>query len=176
MDEIFIDQVSSDVIDKDYLNKFYTDQSFEVTFVYKSEFNNAKYLRSYLSIILDILSVNSLRKNRFILIMDELNNNAIEYGTVEWWYNFFRFISKENDGKLSINLEVEDQWNSQTSKKAIEMEYLRLCRLNQWFDKHGSIRWRWLFLIITKLVDNLYFKDSSSWWLIVWTDKILEKK
>jgi hypothetical protein len=41
----------------------------------------------------------------------------------------------------------------------------------RWFDNYKSIRWRWLFLIIDKMVDKLYFKDSKDWWLIVWLKK-----
>ena len=41
----------------------------------------------------------------------------------------------------------------------------------RWFDNYHSIRWRGLFLIIDKMVDKLYFKDSKNWWLIVWLKK-----
>lgn len=174
MNEIFIDQISSDIINKDYLSKFYNNDVFEVTFLFKSDFNNAKYLRDYLFIILDILWVDSTWKNRFVLILDELNNNAIEYWSVKWWLNIFRFSSKKDGNNLVLNIEVEDEWNWEKAKKAIEMEDLRKLRLEKGFDNHNSIRWRWLFLIITKLVNKLYFKDSSRGWLIVWVDKILE--
>jgi hypothetical protein len=41
---------------------------------------------------------------------------------------------------------------------------------------NNSIRWRWLFMIIDKLVDKLYFKDSKNWWLIVGIEKKLRIK
>lgn len=174
MEDIFIDQISSSIVDKDYLCKFYNNDVFEITFLFKSDFSNAKYLRDYLFIIFDILWVNSTRKNRFILILDELNNNAIEYWSIDGWLNIFRFIWKKDWNNLILNLEVEDEWNWKKPKKATEMEKLREERLENWFNNHNSIRWRWLFMIITKLVDKLYFKDSSRWWLIVWVDKVLE--
>ena len=51
-------------------------------------------------------------------------------------------------------------------------------KITIWFDSHNSIRWRGLFLIIYKLVDNLYFKDSTKGGLIVGIQKKvkLEKK
>lgn len=174
MNEIFIDQIPSDIIDKNYLTNFYNNDIFEVTFLYKSNFNNAKYLRDYLFIILDILWVNSIWKNRFVLIVDELNNNAIEYGSKEWGLNIFRFTSTTDRNKITLNIEVEDEWSSVKSKKSIDMYKLKEERLEKWFDNHNSIRWRGLFLIITKLVDNLYFNDSQQWWLIVWINKTLE--
>lgn len=174
MNEIFIDQIPSNIIDKNYLGNFYNNDVFEVTFLYKSDFNNAKYLRDYLFIILDILWVNSMWKNRFVLIVDELNNNAIEYGSKEWWLNIFRFSSKKDGNKIILNIEVEDEWNSIKSKKSIDMYKIKEIRLEKWFDNHNLIRWRGLFLIITKLVDTLYFKDSQQWWLIVWINKTLE--
>lgn len=174
VNEIFIDQISSEIINKDYLINFYKDNKFEITFLFKSNFHNTIYLRNYLFIILDILWINSIWKNRFILILDELNNNAIEYWSIEDGINIFRFSSKLEWNNLILNIEVEDEWNWKNAKKAIEMEELR--KIKSWYDFNNShsIRWRWLFLIITKLVDKLYFKDSNKWWLIVWIDKILQ--
>lgn len=174
MNEIFIDQVSPEIINKNYLTKFYNNGEFEVTFLFKSDFNNAKYLRNYLFIILDILWIDSVWKNRFVLISDELNNNAIEYWSIKDWLNIFRFSAKNQGDNLILNIEVEDEWNWEKAKKAIEMEELRKTRLEKWFHNHNSIRWRWLFLIITNLVDKLYFKDSDRWWLIVWVNKVLK--
>lgn len=174
MNEIFIDQVSPEIINENYLTKFYNNGEFGITFLFKSNFNNTKYLRDYFSIILNILWVDQARKNRFILILDELNNNAIEYWSANDRINIFRFSAKNEWDNLIVNIEVEDQWNWKNAKKAIEMEELRRIRLEKWFDNHNSIRWRWLFLIITKLVDKLYFKDSDKWWLIVWVYKVLK--
>ncbi len=174
MKEIFIDEIWSDIIDKNYFGSFYKDNIFKIAFLYKSDFKNTKFLRDYLLIIFDILGLNPMWKNRFVLILDELNNNAIEYGSGEWSINIFRLIWKLDGNKLFLNIEVEDEWNGKNPKTSTEMNNLRNSRIEKGFDNHNSIRGRGLFLIITKLVDELYFKDSDKWWLIVWVNKILE--
>lgn len=174
MNEIFIDGATKEnVVNKDYLSSFYNDDTFNLTFHFKSNFVITKNIRDCLIILLDIIWVESIWKNRFVLIIDELSNNSIEYGSKEDDINIIRFNSKKNQDKVYINIEVEDNWNWKTPKTAIEMEELRNNHIWNWFENHNSIRWRWLFLIITKLVDELYFKDSQNWWLIVWINKII---
>jgi hypothetical protein len=75
---------------------------------------------------------------------------------------------------VELILEVEDSWKWKEAKTAAEMRKIKEQKLSKWFNDHKSIRWRWLFLIITKLVDELYFKDAESWWLIVWIKKKIE--
>jgi hypothetical protein len=66
---------------------------------------------------------------------------------------------------------VEDAWNWLKHKNALEMETLRAHQLRLWYWDHESIRWRWLFMIIVKSVDRLYFKDTKNGGLIVWIKK-----
>jgi hypothetical protein len=111
-------------------------------------------------------------KTRFILIADELNNNAIEYWSRWEEFNELRLEIKatwiEN---YKIKLEVEDTGRWITNKTASEMCKLAEKKKERWFKNYDSIRWRWLFLIIDQMVDKLYFKDSKKWWLIVWLKK-----
>lgn len=171
MTEIYLDNIPQDFINSDYIKSIYNKDNFEITFFFKSDFKNSKFLRDYLVVILDVIWVDKTWKNRFTLIIDELNNNAIEYWSKEGNINIMRFKSQELENKVVINIEVEDAWDWIKAKKAIEMEELRDSRLEKWFDDHKSIRWRGLFLIITKLVDKLYFKDSLKWGLVVGIDK-----
>lgn len=174
MEEIFIDNVSPDTITHDYLSQFYKNGTLEISFLFRSDFNNAKYLRDDLMIILDIMWLDSIWKNRFVLIIDELNNNAIEYGSNEMAINRFKFIWKKQDDGIYLNIEVEDEGNGKNAKKSSEMEVLRHDKIEKWFENYHSIRWRGLFLIITKLVDELYFKDSEKWGLIVGVKKTIK--
>jgi hypothetical protein len=121
------------------------------------------------------LNISNNNIYKITLIIDELNNNAIEYWSKNWDINKLRFKAKKNNNTIELNIEVEDSWKWIKSKKAINMEELRVKRLKAWYSNHNSIRWRWLFLIILKLVDDLYFKDSESWGLIVWIKKIINK-
>ena len=174
MDKISIDDIPKEVIDVDYISSFYKKWEFDLDFVFKSDFTNAKYLRWSILFILEVLGLNTVWKNRFVLIVDELNNNSIEYWSNKEDTNSMRVSTKKDSEDIIINIEVEDSWKWPNAKKAQEMEDLRNQKLSVWFDKHKSIRWRWLFLIITKLVDELYFKDSDKWWLIVWVKKRLK--
>ena len=100
-----------------------------------------------------------------------MNNNAIEYGSNSGDLNKMNLVINKQENWFSINLEIIDSWNWTMHKTALEMEELRNNKVQKWFDNHNSIRWRGLFLIITKLVDELYFKDDENWWLVVWINK-----
>lgn len=174
MEEILVDPNSHNLINRDYISSFYNGEEFEISFLFSSNFNNTKYLRDYLLIIFDVVGLDMIWKNRFVLIIDELNNNAIEYGSKEGSLNKISFVSKKVWDEISISIEVQDAGDGKNPKKAFEMEKLRKERIEQWFSHHTSIRGRGLFLIITKLVDELYFKDSEKWWLIVGVSKKLK--
>ncbi len=176
MEQIFIDEVQIESVNKETLALFYNNNKFEISFLFKSDFRNSKYLRDYLLIIFDILWIDVIWKNRFVLIVDELNNNAIEYGSKEGSINTLRFQAEKWNDDVYIQIEVQDCGDWKSSKKATEMEILRDERLEKWFLNHKSIRGRGLFLIITKLVDKLYFKDSQEGWLVVGVHKKIEIK
>jgi hypothetical protein len=105
-----------------------------------------------------------------ILIVDEMNNNAIEYWSIPEEYNCLRVKIKKNNDSIDINFEVEDTWHWVESKKSFMMKDIEK---NKKTPDNRSIRWRGLFIIIKQLVDNLYFNDSHTWWLIVWINKKL---
>lgn len=173
MKQIFVDEMPKDAINNEFKTSLSREKNLEISFLFRSDFKNTKYLRDYMLIILDILWLDTIRKNRFVLIVDELNNNAIEYWSKNWSLNIMRFWFKKENNEILLNIEVEDAWDGEKTKKASDMECLRLEKLEKWFWNHKSIRWRWLFMIITNLVDELYFRDSTKWWLIVWVNKKL---
>lgn len=174
MKEILLDANSHNLMNKDYIASFYNEGEFKISFLFTSDFKNTKYLRDYLLMIFDVIWLDMIWKNRFVLIVDELNNNAIEYGSHEGSFNKISFVSKKIWDEIFISIEVQDSGDGKKPKKACEMEELRKQRLQQWFDHHTSIRGRGLFLIITKLVDELYFKDNNEGWLIVGVSKKLK--
>lgn len=173
MEEILISK-SDNQIDTDYIKKNYNNWELKINFLFESDFVNAKLLRDATLLILDTLGFQSIWKSRFTLIIDELNNNSIEYWSNSWEINSMKVHIKNQNNSFEVNIEVEDTWNWKSSKKASEMELLRETRIQKGFQNHDSIRWRWLFLIITKLVDKLYFKDSEKWGLIVGITKTIE--
>lgn len=168
MDKIYIDELSKWHNKLDIINSIFKDSILNVEFIYKSEFWNTKDLRDFVEVICGVLNFSDKLKSRIVLISDELNNNAIEYGSDITWLNYLRISSQVIDWVLNFNLEVEDNWNWRAPKKALDMETMRAHKLKLGYFNHDSIRWRWLFLIIVKIVDRLYFKNSKSGWLIVW--------
>lgn len=173
MNTINLDDIAPEIIDTNYFRSLKNDNSLDITFHYKSNFLNTKYLRDYLVSLLDVFQIENIWKNRFVLIIDELNNNAIEYGSHENDINSMHIIITQSENNLDITMEVCDSGKWEKHKTAQEMEDLRTQRLETWFDNHKSIRGRGLFLIITKLVDKLYFEDSAWNGLIVGIHKKL---
>lgn len=170
MNEFIIDENSNVPLKKEDIRNNFIWDSFSATFIFKSDFKYTKTLRDSVFNIRQFLKMDKLRISRLMLIVDELNNNSIEYWSKEGEYN--KMIVNISKGKdLYINIEVIDTWNWKKAKTASEMEQLRNERLKKWFHWHDSIRWRGLFMIITRLVDELYFKDDINWWLVVWIKK-----
>jgi len=83
--------------------------------------------------------------------------------------------NKVGSNRIFIDSYVSDTGNGAHAKNSEDMEKLRNAHESKDFSSHNSIRWRGLFLIISQLVDTLYFKDSKSWGLTVGIQKLLEE-
>lgn len=159
---------------EDFISDFINNKEIDIEFIYNADFKNAKILRDFIEIICNNLWFPHRDVSRFILIVDELNNNAIEYWTLDWFENKLRIKTNWDSKSVDINIEVEDFWNWEKHKNALEMETLRAHQLKLWYGNHESIRWRWLFMITVKSVDRLYFRDTEKGGLIVWIKKNVE--
>lgn len=169
-----IDEISEEtIISDEYIASFFHQEKVEVTFLFRSHFSNTKLLRELIIKILQKANAPVLWQNRFMLIVDELNNNAIEYGSLEWDLNKMMVFIQQRDENIEISIEVQDSWKWALAKTAQDMLEIKDQRIQKWFENHQSIRGRWLFLIIVKLVDQLYFKDAPDGGLIVWVHKKL---
>ncbi len=168
MNKVHIDKLPKNHCKADIIESFINDGFIEVEFFYDSKFENTKHLRDFVDIICERLDFTDKQKSRFILIADELNNNAIEYWSSSSAQNILRIKLYNLNWQKVFNLEVQDKWNWKKPKTALDMETMRAHKLKVWYFWHDSIRWRWLFLIIVKLVDRLYFKNSCDGWLVVW--------
>ncbi|MDD3793761.1 MAG: ATP-binding protein [Candidatus Gracilibacteria bacterium] len=167
MDKIYIDKLSNGHDKLGIINSIFNNGLLDIEFIYKSKFENTKDLRDFVDIICNVLKISYKLKSRIILISDELNNNAIEYGSDKEGFNYLRINSKIEDGVINFNLEVEDNGKGKAPKKALDMETMRAHKLKLGYFNHDSIRGRGLFLIIVRLVDRLYFKNSRLGGLIV---------
>ncbi len=171
MDKIVIDNVELSLKDKERIvNELNTSNKYSVEVFYKSDFSNTSILRNFVSFLCEQIWIDPTWTFKIVLISDELNNNAIEYWSKVWDINKMRIFVNRKSDICDFVIEVEDTWNGLYHKNAEAMYKLREEKIERWFKDYSSIRGRWLFLIIENLVDSLYFKDSSEWWLIVWID------
>ena len=155
---------------KGFIESLFHDGNLDVSFHYPSDFQKTQLLRDIVDMIWEIVELDNKWRRRIVLIVDELNNNAIEYGSTQWDINKMRLILSTSES-ISIKIEVEDSGKWNKSQNADNMRKLQDQKIKQWFNDYSSIRWRGLFMIILNLVDSLYFKDASSGWLVVWVEK-----
>ncbi len=170
MKEIHISEIEQLKDRRSFIEGLFNDKDFHVSFYYESDFQKTQLLREIVDMIADISWLDDKWRRRIVLIVDELNNNAIEYGSATDHINKMTFLLDHTSG-TSMNIEVEDGGNGNKPKKAKQMKLLQVEKSEQWFDNHDSIRGRGLFMIIENLVDDLYFQDADSGGLIVGVKK-----
>ncbi|MDQ7010049.1 MAG: ATP-binding protein [Candidatus Gracilibacteria bacterium] len=141
---------------------------------YPAIFASSKVLRDFIIDIANFFHFKGTWKSRLTLIADELNNNGIEYGSVETDINKMYIKVFIINDEIELTLEVEDSGNGKETKTAKEMILKRNTKKLKGFNKNNGIRGRGLFMIIEKLVDELYFKDSEKGGLIVGIRKKIE--
>lgn len=174
MGKIVIDVSDLSTLDKDRIaSEINSSDEYCLELLYKSDFSTTSNIRNLVSFLCEQLWIDTAWKFKMVLIADELNNNAIEYWSSSWEINKMRIFITKKWVTRDLVIEVEDTWTWKYHKNAEQMVKLKNEKLVKWFTDYSSIRWRWLFLIITNLVDELYFKDSESWWLIVGVKKTI---
>ncbi len=176
MDTLMIDNLSGSFNKKEFIDNIITpENNINLELHYSSRFENAKILRDFIEVIFYKINVWSKYLSRFILATDEMNNNAIEYGSMSWEKNTLRIKISNSGEKIKIIIEVEDTWKGKNHKTAKQMEDFKEEKIkNGLYDNH-SIRGRGLFIIIVNIVDVLYFKDSQQGGLIVGIEKEIHK-
>jgi anti-sigma regulatory factor (Ser/Thr protein kinase) len=128
----------------------------------------SKILRDFVGLIFDKYNIHSPWRGRFILITDELINNAIEHGSMEGDVDscIIHAGKREND-EFFIELEVHDTGNGKDAKDATHMESIKAEKLKNKNAAYMEKRGRGLFHITEKLVDRLSFSQSPKWGLAV---------
>lgn len=176
MKDISLDTIKWLIEEKWDFSSIFSGDTLSLNISYTSSFPNTKFLREFIDILSDYYIIPAKWKTRLVLIVDELNNNAIEYGSKIWDTNYMKIEIKKTDNVVDFSLFVEDAWTGSKTKKASEMYELQKRYKDINYLKHHSIRGRGLFLIILKLVDSLIFKDSENGGLIVWFSKNIPLK
>lgn len=169
MEEVHLTNVPESSEIWTYLRKYVKDDYFAISFVYESSFSNTSKLRMLVENLFDIFQLDPKDKNRLVLVSDELNNNAVEHGTGEWWENKTSILIEKKKEGLNVKIEVTDSGSGEAEK----MEKLKREKDAIGFEKHHGIRGRGLFLITEKIADKLYFKNADWWGLTVWIEKKL---
>lgn len=168
----------SDIIEwsdrRNIIRNNFHKKGLDICVEYPAIFRSSKVLRDFIVDMADFFHFKSTWKSRLTLIADELNNNSIEYWSKEGEINKMIIKTLIKWDKVEVCLEVEDTGNGSKAKTANDMESLRDKKKDSNFKNHNSIRGRGLFMIISRLVDELYFKDTSNGWLIVWVRKKIE--
>lgn len=135
--------------------------SFDLCLTFQADYGQSKMIRDIILFLFERNSIEVPWKNRFALISDELVNNSIEYGSMPLDKNGF-FISFRTEGNhLNVTLEVRDTGRGLEAKSSKEMEEIRKMKEIQGFDGYLGKRGRGLFQMITRLVDELYFRDNE---------------
>ena len=148
--------------------------AFDLFVTFQADYGQSKMIRD---LILNLFERNSIEvpwKNRFALISDELVNNSIEYGSMPLDKNGFFISFRAKDGLLHVTLEVQDTGRGLEAKSSQEMEEIRKMKEMQGFDNYLGKRGRGLFQMITRLVDELYFRDNDDGGLTVGIRKALD--
>ena len=138
--------------------------------------SQSKIIRDFIGQIFDINMVSPPWKGRFVLITDELLNNAIEHGSTAGDLDTCIIeAGRHDDGCFYITLEVHDTGTGVDSVNAKDMmliKQLHACK-RSWNDVYMEKRGRGLFDITEKLVDRLEFTRSPKGWLAVKIMKVI---
>ncbi len=144
---------------------------------FDADHSNSKIIRDFVGRIFDLQKITHPWRGRFILITDELVNNAIEHGSrIGDTDNCIIEAGIDEKSGFWITLEVHDTGNGKDAKDATRMEDIRVNRL-KWSDDNIYMkkRGRGLFHITEKLVDRLSFSKSPIGWLAVKIEKSIPK-
>nr|MDD3720018.1 ATP-binding protein [Candidatus Gracilibacteria bacterium] len=168
MKKIVTDILELSILDKEKItNEIKNSEEYCLELLYKSDFSTTSAIRSFVAFLCDQLGIDASTKFKIILIADELNNNAIEYGSLKGDVNKMRILLSKKGKTRELTVEVEDTGKGKYHKGAKEMQKLQSEKILKGFRDYSSIRGRGLFLIITNLVNKLYFKDAETGGLIV---------
>lgn len=150
-------------------------------FGFSSVYESSKVIRDFVALVFDHFWLMPPWRSRFILIIDELVNNSVAYGSLSGEENIFRiyFRKIEKDTQewehYHVRIEVEDTGNGPGTKTADEMRALRdsLKAIHTKDTHYLGKRGRWLFMLTENIVDTLDFRDNPTWGLTVWIEKTI---
>jgi len=109
MRKLVIDDLNLSNLDRYFITgELENSKELDLELIYSSNFLNTSIIRKFMSLLCDELCLDSTIKFKMILITDELNNNAIEYGSLEKDINIMRIFIKKDELYYYFIIEVED--------------------------------------------------------------------
>ena len=129
---------------------------------FHSDFQNSKIIRDFVGMIFDAFHIYHPWRGRFILITDELINNAIEHGSRGGDINQCIICAgnQYEHNNFHIAIEIHDTGNG----TKINLDDFDKIRKNRTKKENGEVymkkRGRGLFHITEKIVDKLSFSES----------------
>lgn len=145
--------------------------SIKVHIDFWADHEQSKILRDFVGYIFDQHDIHVPWRGRFILITDELINNAIEHGSREGDIDSCLIEAGKRGDEFYIVLEVHDTGNGKDAKDATHMEQIKHEKLSHNGKTYMEKRGRGLFHITEKLVDRLAFSQSPRGGLAVKIEK-----
>lgn len=143
-----------------------TSENAVYTINFQSRYENSKIIRDFVGKLFDAFSIHHPWRGRFILITDELINNAIEHGSSNEHDMNQCIIAAGNQyegGHFHISLEVHDSGNGAGEK--IGHEQMNEIKDDRTKTENNAVymkkRGRGLFHITEKIVDRLSFSESK---------------
>jgi anti-sigma regulatory factor (Ser/Thr protein kinase) len=144
---------------------------------FDADHRHSKVIRDFVWAVFDRACIGAPWRGRFILITDELTNNAIEHGSLIGDIDSC-YITARHDPALgfSIVLEVHDTGRGKDAKDATHMQEIKDAKMHDMNDSgvYMAKRGRGLFHITEKLVDRLSFAESEHGWLAVKIEKNIQ--
>ena len=107
------------------IDQYIENDSIDIIFYYSSNFRNTRVIRHFIELMSSALNMTEEWINRMVLIVDELNNNAIEHGSRKAMASEMRVKMYKNNNHIVVNIEAEDSGTGTHPKKSSEMEELR---------------------------------------------------
>jgi anti-sigma regulatory factor (Ser/Thr protein kinase) len=161
----------------DVIQKIIPDLScVDVSIDFSADHSQSKIIRDFVGSIFDHEDIRVPWAGRFILITDELVNNAIEHGSSEGDIDSCLVkAGRDEAGSFSISLEVHDTGSGKDAKKPEEMNEIKNAHQDKEGDVYMDKRGRGLFRITEKLVDRLEFRESAKGGLAVRIEKVIPK-
>lgn len=151
-----------------------TSTIFECHLDFSADHTKSKIIRDFIGNVFDFYDIHHPWRWRFILITDELINNAIEHGSATGDTDSCIIHAGRNGDEFFIELEVHDTGNGKDAKDAKHMNKIKEERLHSENIEDGVYmekRGRGLFHITEKLVDRLSFSESPKGGLAVKIEK-----